>query len=344
MKPVLVTGGAGFIGSNIAAALASRGQDVIIFDSLSRKGVDRNVDWLKHRHGNRISVHLGSVSNAPHVYSLVEDCSAVIHLAAQTAVTTSVEDPTGDFDTNARGTLNVLEAVRQVNPEAPILFASTNKVYGALEDIVTLRNETRKRYEPAGWARSGIDERQQLDFHSPYGCSKGVADQYVRDNARIYGLKTAVLRMSCIYGTRQFGTEDQGWVAHFFLRAMHEEPITIFGDGYQVRDILFVDDCVNAWLGVFDNIDRLKGRIFNLGGGEQNALSLHNLLAHIKRLRGKEPRVNYADWRPGDQPWYVSDTTSLQKAIGWQSKTSTADGLLKLQNWLIELAELQPAA
>jgi CDP-paratose 2-epimerase len=260
----------------------------------------------------------------------------VLHLAAQVAVTTSLADPIHDFEVNARGTLNLLEALREQREPPPLLFASTNKVYGKLlADGALVRSND--RWEPAAAAlRTGCDERTPLDLYSPYGCSKGVADQYVIDYARCFGLRTLVLRMSCLYGPRQFGTEDQGWVAHFLIRALRGEPVTIYGDGAQVRDALFVDDAVNAWLAGLRQIDRLSGRAFNLGGGPSCTLSLLEMLAHIERLTGRRPDVSFADARPGDQLWYVSDTRAFEEATGWRTRVGLDEGLGALTGWLRE--------
>src|SRR4051795_1530790 len=261
-KPVLVTGGCGFIGCNLADRLAGRGNKVLVLDNLARAGVRENAQWLKSRHGEHVNLVIADIREPIPVIDAVREASAVIHLAAQVAVTDSVADPVADFEINARGTLNVLEAVRLHNPAAPVLFASTNKVYGRLigDDEITRAGQ---RYQPSSTALArGVSEQAPLDLYSPYGCSKGAADQYVHDYARVYGLKTAVLRMSCIYGPRQFGTEDQGWIAHFFLQSLRGQEITIYGDGYQVRDALHVDDAVAAWLAVLDQIASSRGEIF----------------------------------------------------------------------------------
>jgi CDP-paratose 2-epimerase len=331
---ILVTGGCGFIGSNITDALARRGDQVLVLDSFARPGSEENAEWLRKRHPQQVVIERCDITDADAVRSLVSEATGVIHLAGQVAVTTSLDEPLQDFEINARGTLNVLEAVRTTGGQAPVVFASTNKVYGKLlgdEDIV----HAGERYQPAEVRLAlGVDESAPLDFYSPYGCSKGTADQYVRDYARVFGLRTAVLRMSCIYGPRQFGTEDQGWIAHFLIRAIRGEPITIYGDGCQVRDALFVDDAVNAWLTVLDNIDAVSGRIFNLGGGPQNTVSLRELIAMIGGLRGETPEVTYDAWRPGDQPWYVSDIRALNGALGWEPRVGFREGLSRLEGWL----------
>jgi CDP-paratose 2-epimerase len=333
-RSVLVTGGCGFIGANLADALAARDTPVVALDSLARDGSRENAQWLSSRHGNLIEIRRGDVRDTATVEACVAGADAVLHLAGQVAVTTSVGDPVDDFETNARGTLNVLEAVRRCNPQAPVLFASTNKVYGQVLGRQQVRRRG-ERYVPAEdrFVR-GITEKTALDFHSPYGCSKGAADQYVRDYARVFGLRTAVIRMSCIYGPRQFGTEDQGWIAHFFIQALRRQPITIFGDGYQVRDALHVDDAVAAWLAVLDGIDTARGQVFNLGGGAENAISLRELLALMEDMDRRPAKVCYRAWRPGDQPWYVSDTAVLQRALSWRPGVPIKEGLKSLDAWL----------
>jgi CDP-paratose 2-epimerase len=333
-RPILITGGCGFIGCNLANRLADRGETVTILDNLARSGVRENAKWLKSRHGERISIQVSDVRDPISVIDLVRDAKAVLHLAAQVAVTSSLDSPIDDFEINARGTLNVLEALRLHNPDAPLLFASTNKVYGRLISDSQIARIGR-RYQPTDPAlANGISERTPLDLYSPYGCSKGAADQYVHDYARVYGLKTAVLRMSCVYGPRQFGNEDQGWIAHFLLSALRGAPLTIYGDGCQVRDALYVADAVNAWLAVLDHIDTAEGGIFNLGGGPTNSISLLELIDLISQTTGTEVRHGFADWRPGDQPWYVTDVGALSAATGWRPETSLADGLQGLHGWL----------
>ncbi|WP_245803237.1 NAD-dependent epimerase/dehydratase family protein [Acuticoccus yangtzensis] len=331
---VVVTGGAGFLGSNLVDQLAADGQDVVVLDSLARDRVEENAHWLTSRHRHRIAFEVGDVRDPFVAADAIKGASAVIHLAAQVAVTTSVADPVHDFEANARGTLNVLEAVRHGAPDAPVLFASTNKVYGELIPRDEMVREG-DRYVPRDPARrGGLDETTPLSFHSPYGCSKGVADQYVLDYARVYGLKSVVMRMSCLYGPRQFGTEDQGWVAHFLICALTGRPITIFGDGYQARDVLYVDDAVSAYRAAMKEIDSTAGRAFNLGGGPRNVFSLRELIALIPDIAGVAPEVGYAPWRPSDQAWYVSDTRAISAATGWQPHISAPDGLNRLADWL----------
>jgi CDP-paratose 2-epimerase len=333
----LITGGAGFVGANLAHRLLTQKQPVLILDNLSRAGVERNLAWLRELHPEGLEIVIADVRDADAVARAVARVRRVFHFAAQVAVTTSLVDPREDFDINARGTLNVLEAIR-AQPQPPsIVMTSTNKVYGGLDDIaLELRG---RRYAPVApeIAAHGVSETRPLDFHSPYGCSKGTADQYVHDYARSYGLKTVVFRMSCIYGQRQFGTEDQGWVAHFLLRALDGAPITLFGDGRQVRDILYVDDLVEAFMLADRHVDRLSGQAFNIGGGPGNVISLLELLDRIEALDGTRPQTDFQDWRTGDQRYYVSDTRSFQRATGWQPRVSAAQGIERLYRWLREL-------
>jgi CDP-paratose 2-epimerase len=332
--PVLITGGAGFLGVNLADRLLRQGQRVRVLDSLARPGVEENLDWLRARHGGRLSVVLADIRDPARIGESVAEAAAVLHLAAQVAVTTSVESPVLDFEINAAGTLTLLEALRRRPDPPPLLFASTNKVYGRLlPDSGLERIGDRWQPRSPAWA-AGCNERTPLDFHSPYGCSKGVADQYVLDYARVFGLRTLVFRMSCLYGPHQRGTEDQGWVAHFLIQALRRRPIALYGDGCQVRDLLYVDDAVEAWLGALRAIDRLSGRAFNLGGGPANAVSLRQMLELIARIAGTRPAVEQGPWRPGDQRWYVSDTTAFTEATGWQARTGVETGLRRLHDWL----------
>jgi CDP-paratose 2-epimerase len=333
-RPVLITGGSGFIGSNLADSLLADGEDVIILDNLGRPGVDQNLAWLKDRHGAKVHPFLADVRDLNAIQPALSDARAVFHLAAQTAVTTSLSDPAGDFEVNARGTLNVLEAIRRAGLRTPLVFASTNKVYGTLEHVKLI--ERGDRYIPAvkEIRDHGVDETMPLDLCTPYGCSKGVADQYVLDYATSFDIPTAVLRMSCIYGPRQFGTEDQGWVAHFLIRALEGRPITVFGDGKQVRDVLNVADAVDAYRRVHRSIHSVAGRAFNLGGGPANAVSLRQVLAEIGRILQHEPEVISEGWRTGDQPYFVADTRRLQTELGWQARVSWREGLQELASWL----------
>jgi CDP-paratose 2-epimerase len=339
--PILITGGCGFIGTNLAHHLLSAGHPVRLLDNLSRAGVRRNLEWLRRTHGSALEVRIADVRNAVDVADAMRGASQVFHFAAQVAVTTSLVDPIDDFEVNARGTLNVLEAVRRSPLRPPLIFTSTNKVYGDLSDLDF--EEDGQRYLPkAARARQrGISERRATEFHSPYGCSKGAADQYVLDYARSYGLRTAVFRMSCIYGPHQFGNEDQGWVAHFLIHALRRDPITIYGDGRQVRDILYVDDLVDAFLRAAANIDTLSGQAFNIGGGPANAISLRDLLDMMARLDRQRPRITWDAWRTGDQKFYVSDTSKFRKLTGWKPRVAARDGIRLLRDWLIADREEQ---
>ena len=335
---ILITGGAGFVGTNLAHHYLGKGQRVMIYDNLSRAGVEQNLAWLRQTHGAKLAVEIADVRDSNRLAAAVAGATAVFHFAAQVAVTSSLVNPTEDFAVNAQGTLNLLEALRQHSPQAPLVFTSTNKVYGKLGGLPLAQQG--EQYAPSDEQirQHGIDERAPLDFQSPYGCSKGAADQYVLDYARIYGLPALVFRMSCIYGPHQFGTEDQGWVAHFLIRARQSGPITIYGDGYQVRDILFVDDLVDALARASLQAKQLAGQAFNMGGGPQNAVSLAQVLAQIAALHeeqgGKRLEIRYDSWRPGDQRYYVSNTEKFQRATGWRPQVRVPQGLAALYDWL----------
>ncbi|HET7599147.1 MAG TPA: SDR family NAD(P)-dependent oxidoreductase [Gemmatimonadales bacterium] len=335
-RPVLITGGAGFIGTNLAHRLCSAGEQVVIYDNLSRPGVERNLRWLQATHGASVRASTADVRNAAALREAVAQAGAVFHFAAQVAVTTSLDDPIADFEVNARGTLNLLEAVRAARRPPPVVFTSTNKVYGALEHFAL--EPSVRRYAPVDpeLGVDGVSEAQPLDFHSPYGCSKGAADQYVLDYAHTFGLPALVFRMSCIYGPHQFGTEDQGWLAHFLIRALAGEPITLYGDGKQVRDVLFVDDLVDAFLLARQQMHRLAGRAYNMGGGPQNTISLLELIELIGELRGVTPAVRFEPWRTADQRYYVSDTRRFEDATGWRARVDVHEGLERLHRWLLD--------
>jgi CDP-paratose 2-epimerase len=332
--PVVITGGAGFVGTNLAQRLLQSGRRVILLDNLSRPGVERNACWLGEAHGSRVQLELADVRRPNALTAALREASSVFHFAAQVAVTTSLADPRADFETNAVGTLNVLEAIRGLPAPPPLVFTSTNKVYGACDDVPLAASA--QRYEPRDRHQraQGIDEQRPLDFHSPYGCSKGAADQYVRDYARSFGLPAVVFRMSCIYGPHQFGTEDQGWVAHFVIRALEGRPVTVYGDGKQVRDVLFVEDLVDALLLAEGHAGSLAGRAFNVGGGAANTISLLELLELLRELHGALPEVSFADWRTGDQKHYVSETRALQAATGWCPRVGVREGVTRLYEWL----------
>lgn len=333
-KTLLVTGGAGFIGSNLADRLLARGCRVRILDSLERPGGERNLDWLAARHGERLEPVIADLCDPAALSRAVRGVDGTFHLAAQVAVTTSLSDPARDFAVNLAGTFALLEALRLARPGAPLVFASTNKVYGNLADLPFCRADV--GYVPTDpmLARHGIAENRPLDFHTPYGCSKGAADQYVLDYARSYAMPAAVLRMSCIYGERQMGTEDQGWVAHFLIRALAGEPITLYGDGNQVRDVCDVADTCAAYLAAFERIEAIAGRAFNWGGGPDNAVSLLTLVAEIRRIVGTAPQVNFSDWRAGDQRWFVADTRAADAALGLGPRKGWRAGIADLAGWL----------
>lgn len=341
-SPVLITGGAGFIGTNVAHRILTAGRRVIIFDNLSRTGVERNLQWLRETHGDLVEVVIADIRDAAAVRAVVRQVGQIFHFAAQVAVTTSLIDPIHDFEINARGTLNVLEAMREqkeTGKKVPsLVFTSTNKVYGGLEDLeLQLQGD---RYEPTleQIRLNGVSEARPLDFHSPYGCSKGAADQYVFDYARTFNLPAIVFRMSCIYGPHQFGTEDQGWVAHFLIRALAGEEITIYGDGKQVRDILFVEDLVDAFLLAQKNMQTLSGSAFNIGGSPANTVSLLELIADISELMDEKVNVDFEDWRPGDQRYYVTDIGKFKAATGWSPRVNAHEGVARLHDWLQENA------
>jgi CDP-paratose 2-epimerase len=329
-----ITGGAGFVGTNVAERLIRDGGRVAVLDDLSRPGVERNLLWLRETYGaDAVSVEVADVRDPYAVRRTLAEAERVFHFAAQVAVTTSLDDPRDDFGTNLAGTLNVLEELRRLPDPPPLLLTSTNKVYGALADIDLVRADD--RWEPADetMREYGVDERRPLDFCTPYGCSKGGADQYVLDYAKTYGLPATVFRMSCVYGPHQHGTEDQGWMAHFLLRALGREPIVIYGDGAQVRDVLFVDDLVEAMILALDGIDRTAGMAFNVGGGPENAVSLLEVVRLLGDLLGERPRLVFAHQRQGDQRYYVSDTRRLHAVTGWKPETAVPEGLERLIAW-----------
>ena len=333
-RPVLVTGGAGFIGSNLADRLAGLGHQVIIYDALSRPGVSANLDWLRARHGAKIQPIVADLRDRDQLDAAIDRAGAVFHMAAQVAVTTSLQDPEGDFDVNLRGTLHVLEGARRQDHAPAVIFASTNKVYGNLADIRLARNGEAYLPEDTALRDAGIGEDRPLSFYTPYGCSKGAADQYVLDYARGYGIPACVLRMSCIYGPRQLGTEDQGWLAHFLYSVRAGKPISIYGDGRQVRDVLYVDDAVDAYIAAWAHIDAVSGQAFNLGGGPANAVTLLQVLHEIGELTGRTPDLRFADWRPGDQRYFVADTTKIRRTLGLGDAVDWRDGLARLAAWI----------
>lgn len=343
--PVLITGGAGFVGSNLADRLLARGLRVIILDNLSRPGVERNLEWLTRKHGESLRVEVADTRDASAVAAAVADARVVYHFAAQVAVTTSLDAPVHDFEINARGTLNVLEAIRARADPPPLFFTSTNKVYGSLDDIPLRRSGARYVPEDPVLRAYGVGEDRALDFHSPYGCSKGAADQYVLDYARTYRIPAVVFRMSRVYGPHQFGNEDQGWIAHFLIRAIRGEPITLYGDGHQVRDVLYVQDLLDAFEAAVEHLPALAGRAYNIGGGPANSVSLLEAVEAIGQLEGRRIQVVFDAWRPGDQREYVSDTRRFQRATGWTPRIGLREGLERVRDWLLAHGEVYaPAA
>lgn len=335
---VLIVGGAGFIGSNAAWRHLQKGDEVVILDDLSRAGARRNVEWLRSRGDVRVAqVDIRSAEEVRETFRLHRDSGLILHLAAQVAVTSSVSDPRHDFEVNALGTFNVLEAVRLVGIQAPLVYASTNKVYGKMEDMAVAERDGRYVFP---LLPHGVSEERSLDFQSPYGCSKGAGDQYVLDYHRMYGLRTVVFRQSCIYGPRQFGIEDQGWVAWFTIAAIRGLPITIYGDGKQVRDVLFIEDLLDAFDLAAEGIERTAGRAYNIGGGPENAVSVREVLKFLEKRRGTPIPWRESAWRPADQKVYVSDIRRARAELNWVPRVSWQRGLDCLYDWVAGNGEL----
>jgi CDP-paratose 2-epimerase len=334
MKAVTILGGAGFIGSNLAHRLLLAGEQVQIFDNLSSVGVLRNIEWLRRQHDSRFVLSVGDIRDGVAVSAALANTSAVYHFAAQVGVAKSIDDPLLDFDINARGTLNVLQAMRRLEEPAPLFFASTTRIYGALSDVPL--GEALKRYEPLDdrVLAYGFSEARSLDFTGPGACSKGAADQYVVDSARTYGLSATALRMSSIYGPRQHGCEDHGWIAHFLKRSLTGEPVAIHGTGKQVRDVLFVDDLVEALLLARKHSAHVSGGAFNIGGGVGNTLSVLELVDVIEELTGERPQVIFVPERTDDARYYVADTRRFRAATGWSAQVDVRQGLRELYLWL----------
>ena len=338
-KNYLVTGGAGFIGSNYVHRLLSRGEHVTIYDNLSRAGAPVNMAWLEETFGkNGCRLIVGDVADGAHLAEAAQDADVIVHLAGQVAVTTSVTNPREDFEANALGTFNALEAARASGRDPVFVYASTNKVYGGMEDVALAEQPTRWRYADL---EHGCPESQPLDFHSPYGCSKGTGDQYVRDYARIYGLRSVVFRQSCIYGPRQFGIEDQGWIAWMIIAAVTGKQITIYGDGKQVRDVLHVDDLLDAYDAAIEQIDVAAGQVYNIGGGPENVMSVWAEFGPLlEKLLGKEIPVARDDWRPGDQKVFYADIRVAERELGWKPKIGVEGGVERLYEWVRENKKL----
>lgn len=339
MRHYLVTGGAGFIGSNYVHRLVSRGEKVTVFDNFSRGGANRNLEWLHKSFGEEaFNVVVGDTRNASLITETARDADVIVHLAGQVAVTTSVTDPRDDFESNAVGTFNTLEAARLSRRNPIFMYSSTNKVYGGMEEVELFEEPTRWRYKDLV---HGCPETQPLDFHSPYGCSKGTGDQYVRDYARIYGLRSVVFRQSCIYGPRQFGIEDQGWVAWFIIASITGRPITVYGDGKQVRDILNVEDLLNAYDAAVEKIDIASGNVYNLGGGPGNVMSVwYEFGPILEKLLGDTLEVARGDWRPGDQRVFYADIRKAEHELGWSPQIGVEEGIHRLYDWVKENREL----
>ena len=334
-RDYLITGGAGFIGSNYVSRLLERGEKVSIYDNLSRAGAKVNLAWLEDKFGKEaFQLIVGDVTDAPLLAASARSADVIIHLAGQVAVTTSVTDPRHDFESNALGTFNALEAARLSGRNPFFVYASTNKVYGGMEDVKIVEEATRWRYADLPL---GCSEQQPLDFHSPYGCSKGAGDQYVRDYARIYDLPTVVMRQSCIYGPRQFGVEDQGWLAWMVIAAVTGRPITIYGDGKQVRDVLHVYDLLDAYDAALAKMDKARGQVYNLGGGTRNVLAVWSEFGPLlEKLLGAKIPVARSDWRPGDQRVFYADFSKAKNELGWEPKINLEEGIEKLFKWVNE--------
>lgn len=329
---ILITGGAGFIGINSAERFIHDGWHVIIFDNLSRRGSEKNLQYLQAKYPNGFDFIKGDIRyDLDVIMSAVEKSQIILHLAAQVALTTSVENPREDFEINVLGTINILEACRNAGHNPLVIYSSTNKVYGGIEDVLVIEHQKRYEYENNHY---GISEDRNLDFHSPYGCSKGAADQYVRDYYRIYGIPTIVFRQSCIYGPHQFGVEDQGWIAWFLIATVLGKPITIYGNGKQVRDILYIDDLTNLYALAAMHYTKLQGKIYNIGGGIDNTLSLLELVEKIEKIFSKKINFGYADWRPGDQPLYICDIRKIKNDLGWKPEISPEVGIDRLAGWI----------
>ena len=335
---IIITGGAGFIGSNAASRYLKKGHQVVVVDNLSRRGACANLDWLRQQGSLEfINVDIRDQNCVARLFRQHRDVDRILHLAGQVAVTTSLTSPRLDFEVNAFGAFNVLEGVRQVGISAPLIYSSTNKVYGELKEFPIARNNGRYSYKSFPY---GVSEDQNVDFHSPYGCSKGAADQYFVDYHRIYGNPTIVFRQSCIYGYRQFGLEDQGWVAWFMIASRLGRPITLYGDGRQVRDILFIEDLLDAFDAAFAAGNGAHGRVYNIGGGPDNVLSVRELLAYIERRQKRKLQYRFDDWRPGDQKVFVSDIRRARTELGWTPKVHWRQGLDLLYDWVSQNIDL----
>lgn len=333
-KGILITGGAGFIGSNLADKLLQMGETVIVYDNLSRQGSEKNLRWLKDRSDGKLIVYTDDIRNQETLKKALSNVKMVFHFAAQVAVTSSISNPLDDFEVNVKGTLNVIEQIRMLREPPPIIMTSTNKVYGNLS-WSSVKKKMRRYVVKEKRIKAGVNESIPLDFHSPYGCSKGAAEQYVLDYSRTYGLKTSVFRMSCIYGPHQYGNEDQGWIAHIMSKSINGDTIVIYGDGCQVRDALHVKDLLNAFVTGWQKIDVISGNAFNIGGGSKNTISILELIRHIEKLIGKKVDYKHAPWRNGDQKYYVSNFSKYTKYTGWKPCVEINAGLDDIYKWLV---------
>jgi len=344
---VLVTGGSGFIGSHVAEFLARKECEVVAYDNLSRARLlgsgDKHAlhNWRYLAGVDRVALVKGDIRDYAELKEACRDAEVIVHTAAQTAVTASLADPRTDFEVNALGTINVLEAARNSNTQPAVVFCSTNKVYGSNVNKMPIV-EKEKRYQLCGDFSDGIPETLSVDMcdHTPYGCSKLSADLYVQDYARTYGLPTVVFRMSCIYGDRQFGVEDQGWVAWFTIAAVTERPITIYGNGKQVRDLLYIDDLVKAFYAFLLKPSQFRGEVFNIGGGPEHTVSLLELLEILEQHLGKRIRANFEDWRPSDQRIYVSNIHKAKEKLSWKPVIDPNDGVRRLAEWAWSCREI----
>lgn len=335
-KPILITGGAGFIGINLADKLLSNNFTVRIFDDLSRNGVEQNLNWLCEKYKERVQIQLGSIKQYDSVYKAVKNCESIYHFAAQVSLSASLVNPLEDFETNVKGTLHLLEAVKNSTPISSFVFTSSGKVYGSLHNIELTENHTRYLLKEPSIYNHGFNESMPVRFNTPYGCSKGSADQYVLDYFSSFNIPSVVLRLGSIYGPHQHGSEEQGWLTHFLLQTINLNGFTIFGDGRQVRDVLYIDDLVEALDLVRKNIKKTAGHIFNIGGGINNSISLLELMDTIFSISGLKPKILFDDWRTGDQKYYVSDTAKIKKMLNWSPSITVQNGIKKLYKWLLE--------
>ncbi len=330
---ILITGGAGFIGTNTALYFGKTKKNTLtIVDNLSRVGTERNLAYLKKNISSPLSFIKCNVQEIKFYLPAIKKADVIIHLAGQTAVTTSLNDPKKDFISNVEGGFLLLEAVRLHNASTIVLYSSTNKVYGDLTSHRLIKDEEKKIYVNISFPH-GATEQELLEFISPYGCSKGTIDQYMQDYARSFGLRTVVFRQSCIYGPHQLGVEDQGWIAHFSKQFLKNLPITLFGDGYQVRDLLYVEDLVKAYDNAMKKIDVVSGMVFNIGGGIENSFSLLQVLSLLGKKIGKSPKINFKKERLGDQKYFVSDNSRAKKILNWKPTTLFENGVDTLISW-----------